>query len=78
MSTEREGSHRLLCRESEFNLDIGLVGHGRRMHRLELARSAQPRVTEVPRGWSDARERFAVPSLALIAFCPDRNQNSLS
>jgi hypothetical protein len=26
MSTEREGSHRLLCRESEFNLDIGRVG----------------------------------------------------
>jgi hypothetical protein len=33
---------------------------------------------EVLRGWSDARERFAVPSQALIAFCPDRNQKSLS
>jgi hypothetical protein len=29
MSTEREGSHRLLRRKSEFNLDIGRVAYGR-------------------------------------------------
>ena len=78
MSTEREGSHSLLCRESEFNLDIGRVGYGRRMHRLKLARSAQPQVMEVLWGWSDARERSAAPSQALIAFHPDRDQKSLS
>jgi hypothetical protein len=50
MSTEREGSHSLSCRDSEFNLDFGRVGYGRRMHRLELARSAEPQVVEVLRG----------------------------
>ena len=42
MSTEWEGRHSLLCHQSEFDLDIGRVGYGRRMHRRELARSAQP------------------------------------
>jgi hypothetical protein len=33
---------------------------------------------ELLRGWSDARERFAVPSQALVAFGLDRNQKPLS
>ena len=61
-----------------INLDIAPVGYGGRMHRLELARSAQPHVVEVARGWSDARERIAVPSHAVNAFCSDRNQKSLN
>jgi hypothetical protein len=33
---------------------------------------------EVMWGWSDTSERFAVPSQALIAFRPDRDQESFS
>jgi hypothetical protein len=73
-STEREGRHMLLCGESRIQSHIAPGGYGGLMHRLELARSAQPQVVEVARGWSDTRERVAVPSHAVNAFCSDRNQ----
>jgi hypothetical protein len=78
MSAEGEGGHNLLGREAEFDRDIGRVGYDCRVHWPELARSTQPPVMELLRGWSDARERFAVPSQALVAFGLDRNQKPLS
>ena len=78
MATEREGSHSVLCREPEFNLDIGHAVHGRSVDRLEVAGSAQPQIMEMLRGWSDACERCPVASQALIAFCLDGSQKSFS
>jgi hypothetical protein len=70
----REGGHNLLCCHAELDRDIGRVGHDRRVHRLELARSTQPQIMVVRRGWSDPHEGFLVPSQALVAFRLEGNQ----
>jgi hypothetical protein len=73
-----ERGHTLLCREAEFDRDIGRFGHDRTVRRLELARSTKPQIMVVLRGWSDPRERFPVPSQALVAFGLDGNQKAFS
>jgi hypothetical protein len=79
MSTERKGGYSLLCREAKFDRDIGrVVDIDRRVHRLELARSAQPQIMVVLRGWSDPHERFPMPSQALFAFRLEGNQPPFS